>query len=43
VAQPAGEVFRIITPAPAAQDPQLPDVVEGNDLDLGLDPEALSR
>jgi len=37
VAEPAGEVFRI-TPLATGQPPQPPDVVEGADLTLGLDP-----
>ncbi|WP_428338695.1 LamG-like jellyroll fold domain-containing protein [Mycobacterium sp.] len=41
VAQPVGEVFSI-TPLPTGQDPQPPDVVEGNDLNLGVDPDILS-
>lgn len=41
VAQPAGEVFHI-TPPLTAQDPQPPDLVEGNDLNLGCDPDILS-
>lgn len=38
VAQPGADIFRIIPPAPAAI-PGAPDLIEGQDLNLGLDPD----